>query len=499
MTTSAKPVVLDHEREGADALMGAIFAAALLTFMLSIGWVFVDFGIPLFQLPLLLLTFILVVVSGFLYFLNPAKFLTFFLIGLVYFSFEATMRSGSGGGDAQSMLKGVFTLALATLGVFTGLRSIGGSPVSLAFFAYALFALCSAAYSPQVLVGSVAGIALVGVAIISAKVGGGTRQDVRSYWNAIYWATVLTGICSLIYFAALPQQARDFQDLSTYRLRGITGTANSLGPLMAVGCIVALLMLRTTTSKWAWRFHALMLVLFAVLLVLTNSRSSILGLIVAYGVSRFVGGQWGVIRVICALIGLTLMAMVLFYPGLQEQILSVAASAFARSGSVNELTSFTGRKAIWDASWRLIGESPWVGYGLSSVMIILPKAHADQWGNTVATAHNLLLESLLTVGWLGTIPLVGVVLVCLVRLTRRVYQGASELLRGLRPQALEDQAMAECALRCLLMMMVQGFSEKAFAGHPGSPFLALGAVVTTAIYLGRHALVSDRMNKQAVA
>lgn len=486
MTTNVTQATLDPARSGADALMGWVFGVALLTFLVSIGWAIVDFGVPLLQLLVLLLTFSLVVGTGFLYFLNPARFLTFFLIGLVYFAFEATVRSGSGGGDAQSMLKGLLTLALAALGVFTGMRAAVASTLSMAFFGYALFALCSAAYSPQALVGSVAGIALLGVAIISAKVGAGSQDDVRSYWLAMYWATVLTGVLSLLYFAVAPQQARDFQDLSTYRLRGITGTANSLGPLMAVGCILALMMLRTETVKWARRFHAVMLLLFVSLLVLTNSRSSILGLIVAYAVSRVLGGGWGPIRFLLAAIASAVAALVMFYPGLQELVLSLAAELFSRSGNVQELTSLTGRKAIWEASWRLIGEAPWFGYGLSSVMIILPKAHADQWGNTVATAHNSLLESLLTVGWLGTLLLFGVAVNCLAKLGKRVYQGAKVLASSLMPAGVVDQAMAECALRCLVMMLVQGFSEKAFAGHPGSPFLALGAVVATTLYLVRH-------------
>lgn len=480
--------VSDPSRSGADALMGLVFAFALLAFLVTLGWIIADFGVPLLQLPVLLLALVAVMATGFLYFLNPARFLTFFMIGLVYFSFEATIRAGSGGGDAQSVIKGLFTLALAVLGVFTGLKSLGRSPIAMLFFGYAFFALCSAAYTPAKLIGSVAGIALVGVAIISAKVGAGERADVRAYWQAMYWATVLTALTSLAYFAIAPQQARDFQDLSTYRLRGITGTANSLGPLMAVGCFLALQMIRTTSGRWAWRFHVLMLLTFAALLVLTNSRSSILGMLVAYAVCRFLAGGWGVMRVLSALIAVALASVFFLYPGLQESVLSAAARLFARTGDVHELTSFTGRRLIWDASWRLIADAPWVGYGLSSVQVVLPKAHADQWGNTVATAHSMLLESLLTVGWLGTSLLLAVVVCAAFVLVLRVVRGVGAMRAGSSPALTQDHAMAICALQCLLMMLVQGFSEKAFAGHPGSPFLALGAVVATTIYLSRHPL-----------
>ena len=474
--------VNDTARAGADALMGLVFAFALLAFSVSLGWIVTDFGVPLLQLPVLLLTFAGVVATGFLYFLNPARFLTFFLIGLVYFSFEATVRlGGGGGGDIQSLVKGVFTLALAMLGLFTGLRTIGKSWISIAFFGYALFALVSASYSPMLLFAAVAGVALVGVAIISAKIGQGERADVEGYWKAIYWASSLTVVGSFVFMAAAPNLARDFQDMANYRLRGITGTANSLGPIMGVASILAIYMMRRSRTVWWWRFHALMLLLFVAALLLTNSRSSILGVVVAFVASGFIGGGWGVFRLLGSMIAATLLATVMFYPGLQEQLLAMAASLFSRTGSVNELTTFTGRQVIWEASWRLVGESPWIGYGMSSVSVVLPKAHADQWGNTVATAHNSLLESLLSVGWLGTLPLVAVVVSCAVILARFLVK--SYPLRDDSDEIAAFRALSVCAFRVLIMMLVQGVGEKAFAGHPGSPFLALGAVVATSVFL----------------
>jgi len=286
---------------------------------------------------------------------------------------------------------------------------------------------------------------------------------------------------SLTFMAISPNLARDFQDMANYRLRGITGTANSLGPIMGVACIMALYMMKRATSPGWWRFHAVMLALFAAALLLTNRRSSILGVVVAFIASGFVGGGWGVLRLLASLIGATILATVMFYPGLQEQLLSMAAALFSRTGSVYELTTFTGRQIIWDASWRLVGESPWIGYGMSSVSVVLPKAHADQWGNTVATAHNSLLESLLSVGWLGTLPLVAVVVACLWMLSRYLF--ASYPIRDENDAIAARRAMSVCAFRVLIMMLVQGVGEKAFAGHPGSPFVALGAVVATTIFM----------------
>jgi O-antigen ligase len=344
-----------------DGLMGVMLSLSLASFAVAFGWIVSDFSNPFFQLGLLLLTFLSVSATGILYFLNPSRFLTFFLIGLVYFSFEATIRPGGGGGDLQSMVKGIFTVALTFLGLFTGMRFVFKSPLALVFFAYAAFALVSASYSPLVLVGAVAGIALIGVAIMAAKVGGGEERDIAGYWVAMYWASVLTALASLAIFAISPTLARDLADPSKYRLRGITGTANSLGPLMAAGCLIALFMLRRAATTWRWRFHAFMLAAFFAILMLTNSRSSILGLVTAMFTSWLVAGQIGVLGVLIGLLGVTVLAVVLLYPGLQDALLSLLAGLFARSGNVSELTTFTGRQQIWDASWHLAHEAPWFG------------------------------------------------------------------------------------------------------------------------------------------
>jgi len=176
----------------------------------------------------------------------------------------------------------------------------------------------------------------------------------------------------------------------------------------------------------------------------------------------------------------------MLYPGLQNALLSWAAVLFSRTGEVYELTSFTGRQQIWQASWQLIDAHPWIGYGLSSVRAVLSQSYFDEWGNTVGTAHNSLLESLLTVGWVGTVPLMAVVFICLCKLMGYVMSTAPNMHSMRRGAGESDDSyrdLALCACQTLLIMVVQGFSEKAFAGHPGSPFLALGAVVATTTFI----------------
>lgn len=469
-------------------LMGLMFAFALMAFGVTFTWFVKDSGLFLIQLPLVLVTFAVLVVTGLLYFINPTRWLAFFLIGLVYFSFEVTLRGGGGGADLQSVLKGVFTLALAALGILTALRSSFQTPLLAFFFAYSVIALASAFYSPLMVIGLVAGIGLVGVSVISAKMATGTLADVTGYWRAIYWASVTTAVLSLTVLIIAPNQARDVLDPVNYRLRGVTGAANTLGPIMGIAIMVGLFMIQQARTKWAWRFHAAMLMLFSAELLLTNSRSSILGTVAGVALSLIVSGGVGIMGMLVGGFALTVLMTVMLYPGLQEALLSTLAAAFSRTGQVSELTTFTGRQQIWEASWQLIHDAPWFGYGLSSVAVKISQTFSDQWGNTVSTAHNSLLESLISVGVVGTMPLILVVLMSIWYLVRYLMSSTDVLIAEDQTDLQMKRGLARCALGCIVMMLVQGFGEKSFAGHPGSPFLALGGVVATAVFISLHPL-----------
>ena len=74
----------------------------------------------------------------------------------------------------------------------------------------------------------------------------------------------------------------------------------------------------------------------------------------------------------------------------------------SRSGSVGEITSFTGRTEIWHAVLQLSAAEPWMGYGYASSVFVLPQ-HASQVGFATSHAHNLILQLLLTTGVIGVI------------------------------------------------------------------------------------------------
>src|SRR5690606_36380122 len=98
-------------------------------------------------------------------------------------------------------------------------------------------------------------------------------------------------------------------------------------------------------------------------LVLTNSRSTILGVMGAMTMSWLVVSNMGIFGVLAALVLGTGALAVLLQPELAKSVIGLFADLFARSGSVQEITSFTGRSDIWKAFWQLIQDKPLLGYG----------------------------------------------------------------------------------------------------------------------------------------
>jgi O-antigen ligase len=86
---------------------------------------------------------------------------------------------------------------------------------------------------------------------------------------------------------------------------------------------------------------------------------------------------------------------VLFIPA-GDEILKM----ISRSGDVSEVTSMTGRSDIWAAVPKLIEGRIWTGFGYASSIFVIP-AHEAEVGFLTSHAHNLMLQLLLTTGWIG--------------------------------------------------------------------------------------------------
>jgi O-antigen ligase len=107
-----------------------------------------------------------------------------------------------------------------------------------------------------------------------------------------------------------------------------------------------------------------------------------------------------------ALAGGALVAILAFGVSLAfPQLLDGLSQKLSRSGDAAEIYTGNGRLEIWNFVWTKIMEAPVLGWGYNSSKVILAQYYGFENGLMVDSAHNMFLQSLLSVGFLGTLPL----------------------------------------------------------------------------------------------
>ncbi len=162
--------------------------------------------------------------------------------------------------------------------------------------------------------------------------------------------------------------------LYTLRSTGFLGSPFTFGMVSAMGIWCGIYLLRSNASKQRQLFLIIMsLVINAMALMLSSSRSSYLAIIVSVVVVAIVNWKWWLVfvwrarRVITIFIMLMMVLVALFYdsPPVQfsiDRIGTVTQLLWALSGQEVEDRNFLARKDLAAATWPLILENP-LGYG----------------------------------------------------------------------------------------------------------------------------------------
>lgn len=272
---------------------------------------------------------------------------------------------------------------------------------------YLGYALLSSFYSAAPLYSFSTAFGLTGMALFAAALAvSATEKQILLSFALSLFVFVLVGWVA--YYAA-PDIGRSLFITShgtvVERMCGLAGQPNALGAGIAV--LLALVCL-----LWV-RGHIGVLAV-AVLgggglftLLVADSRTALLGLIIGIAAITLRRSIW--------LYGPAILGgCVLALGGLSIQLrdLMSLSGGLSRSGDATELFTLTGRTEIWEFAWDKILLNPWIGYGYNSSKFILPQFDGLP-GLKVDEAHNMLLQNLLAVGVVGTIPLIGFLLTCL--------------------------------------------------------------------------------------
>nr|WP_245173958.1 O-antigen ligase family protein [Erythrobacter sp. A6_0] len=141
---------------------------------------------------------------------------------------------------------------------------------------------------------------------------------------------------------------------------------------------------------------AITLILVLAVLALTQSRTSILALIITMIFLYLSRGKERIILTVPVVSFFGFLAsLVMIFPE--------TMAAFTRSGDVSELVTLTGRTVVWDYSWKLIDKSPLLGYGYGSTWYIFNEAanflSLYTHGYIFPHSHNLYIQLMLNGGY----------------------------------------------------------------------------------------------------
>jgi O-antigen ligase len=226
-----------------------------------------------------------------------------------------------------------------------------------------------------------------------------TKYDRVDIFAVTVAAIVVFCAISFIFYFAVPEYGRftywyEGELYLSNRMSGISGSANNIGRLAAVGLILTGLYAREF-RRYHRLFTPVSAIIMTVVLIMTNSRSSMMMvLIILFAIYAL---NWRRLYLVALTCSLGFFFLLIFIP-LADQILPMVA----RTGTIEEISSLTGRTNIWNAVLVLSAERPWAGYGYATSIFLLPE-NENIVGFSVGHAHNLFLQLLLTTGWIGVV------------------------------------------------------------------------------------------------
>jgi exopolysaccharide production protein ExoQ len=229
--------------------------------------------------------------------------------------------------------------------------------------------------------------------------------------RAICWTS--TAACLLILALAIYQQQFHVFDIA-WRL-GSAGHENQISQVAAVGFLAAVL---TSTRKEIWHSRAGLLLAMgipAVVLLLTKSRTTWLGLFVGIFVAELCRRRRTGKRLAVLLVMACALAAVVSISSFQQ--------LWKRGESEREMATGSGRIDLWERVWPDVQKHLWLGYGFGafwSPRTVSAEAEtgvgAGRWAAT--SAHNGYLDMVAQLGLVGLV----VVLVLLAISSRNAWR-----------------------------------------------------------------------------
>lgn len=354
--------------------------------------------------------------------------------------------------DFQVIIKIGLWITVASVAIIHGRKWIGlvRQPANLPWILFLLWLLATTIIAPNPTYTLVSAFTVFASVLFCAYMF--SIFEPVDIFATILAATILFCIVSIIVYFAVPEFGHyvywvNQERFISPRLAGIAGSANNMALIAAFGLVL--------TGLYAREFHHMnrLLVPLAVVfcgaaLVMTNSRMPLAMAMLILAATYVL--SWRRLYAAIFLVSVVLLLVAAVMPFGQEFLLK----SVSRSGDVGEVTSMTGRTEIWYGVLKLVELQPLTGYGYASSVFILPQ-HINEIGFTTSHAHNVILQLLLTTGWIGvvlfTLSVIGVIVRASVSQDRTTYcMIAFVLLNGIT----ESSGFTTLANMCTLAFAI---------------------------------------------
>ncbi|WP_210485155.1 O-antigen ligase family protein [Microvirga antarctica] len=350
---------------------------------------------------------------------------------------------GETGLDWQNGMKFAVWLAILALGAlrWRELAGLVGRPLIGLSVAGAAVALASAAWSDVPTYTAASAVGLFAYLVLACLV-------VRDLDEASILRTLVFGLAAFLALGLLAG-ALQFEvawlepsaEETVRRLQGFSGHPNTFGQQAAIFITLTAIAYRSRILRP--RIVALLLALGLAAILSSGSRTNLAAAAVAWLVIAVRAHRWRRAIVLTGLIGLSTILFLAASDGLVE--MDGLLRGLSRTGSEGEIFTLTGRTELWSTAWSLITERPLFGWGYNGVEERLAESVSSSFEGTAVNVHNMLLQSILSLGFLGSLPAIAAIGILCTRFFTR-------------PDPVRDQIA--------LLLLIIGLGEVGMAATP---------------------------------
>jgi O-antigen ligase len=327
------------------------------------------------------------------------------LIVFVIFGLSLSLRTrqiGETGLDFQNGMKLATWMLLPVIGVFHWQRLLPflKEPTVILAALYGLFAMASSLWSltPAYTAGNALGfVAYLVLACLAVSILG-----MPSIMRLITITLLLYVLVALAYGVIAPDAAwiAPSNVETAYRLQGLSGHPNVLGEQTAI--LIAFAAVAYRSKVIGLKMMLLCTIVGFVALIETDSRTTMAAAIAAWLIIALRDRQLllpgAVIAFCCAVLTFGVLAI----DGMPNIVHLLGG--LSRTGSTNEILTLTGRTDLWAVAADLIAQKPFFGWGFNGTEALMMGSVGRAFIGDPVNAHNMYIQTLLSVGFLGSLP-----------------------------------------------------------------------------------------------